>query len=241
MDEYVINSTTFTPVSQYMIQGNDAKLSGMGIPIQLNNGILINDYMKMLWEDSQNIYNGNYIPSKLNYWIPIMFMHNSDQIAMQGNAHIKYLYLCDGLYIPYLLEKLQLSRRFIGKTISKYDSIVITSNCEMLSYNEENLILMTHNRFIKNIDNNVKNEDGSIRFEFDNLLDNLFIGNDLQIRYYVDNFVLYLEIMEITLNCPKINYLFKYDLNYPIEITALANTTFSLNRVITENTPIFKF
>jgi hypothetical protein len=100
---------------------------------------------------------------------------------------------------------------------------------------------MTHNRFIKNIDNNVKNEDGSIRFEFDNLLDNLFIGNDLQIRYYVDNFVLYLEIMEITLNCPKINYLFKYDLNYPIEVTALANTTFALNRVITENTPIFKF
>lgn len=239
--EYVINSTTFTPVSQYMIQGNDAKLSGMGIPIQLNNGVLINDYMKMLWEDSQNIYNGNYIPSKLNYWIPIMFMHNSDQIAMQGNAHIKYLYLCDGLYIPYLLEKLQLSKRFIGKTISKYDSIVINSNCEILSYNNENLILMTHNRFIKNIDNNVKNEDGSIRFEFDNLLDNLFIGNDLQIRYYVDNFVLYLEIMEITLNCPKINYLFKYDLNYPIKVTPLANITFTLNRAVEEKNSIFKF
>ena len=120
---YVINTTTFTPISQFMMQRNESLVSGMGVPIQINNHIMVNNHMEMLYNDYLNIQNGRYIPTVFNYWIPIMFMHDSEQIQMQGNNYLKFLYLCDGLYIPYLLEKLQLTKRFIGTTVKNYNQI----------------------------------------------------------------------------------------------------------------------
>lgn len=213
---YVINTTTFTPISQFMMQRNESLVSGMGVPIQINNHVMINNHMQMLYNDYLNIQNARYIPTVFNYWIPIIFMHDSEQIQMQGNNFLKFLYLCDGLYIPYLLEKLQLTKRFIGTTVKNYNQIQITSNCKILKYNNESLVLLTNNRFIPNMQNNVVNDDKTIRFEFENLSDSVYIGNDLQIRYYVDNKILHIDIKEIQTNTPKLNYLFPIEVNYPI-------------------------
>ena len=215
---YVINTTTFTPISQFMMQRNESLVSGMGVPIQINNHVLVNNHMAMLYNDYQKIQNGQYIPTVFNYWIPIIFMHDSEQIQMQGNNFLKFLYLCDGLYIPYLLEKLQLTKRFIGTTVKNYNQIKITSNCKILKYNNESLVLLTNNRFIPNMQNNVVNDDNSIRFEFENLSDSVYIGNDLQIRYYVDNKILYIDIKEIQTHTPKLNYLFPIEVDYPISL-----------------------
>jgi hypothetical protein len=64
--------------------------------------------------------------------------------------------------------------------------------------------------------NNVVNDDKTIRFEFENLSDSVYIGNDLQIRYFVDNKILHIDIKEIQTNTPKLNYLFPIEVNYPI-------------------------
>ncbi len=216
--DYVINTTTFTPISQFMMQRNESLVSGIGVPIQINNHMLVNNHMEMLYNDYQKIQNGQYIPTVFNYWIPIIFMHNSEQIQMQGNNYLKFLYLCDGLYIPYLLEKLQLTKRFIGTTVKNYNQVKITSNCKILKYNNESLVLLTNNRFIPNMQNNVVNDDNSIRFEFENLSDSVYIGNDLQIRYYIDNKILHIDIKEIQTNTSKLNYLFPIEVDYPISL-----------------------
>jgi hypothetical protein len=169
-----------------MMQRNESLVSGMGVPIQINNHIMVNNHMEMLYNDYLNIQNGRYIPTIFNYWIPIIFMHNSEQIQMQGNNYLKFLYLCDGLYIPYLLEKLQLTKRFIGTTVKNYNQIQITSNCKILKYNNESLVLLTNNRFIPNMQNNVVNDDKTIRFEFENLSDSVYIGNANNKREQVD-------------------------------------------------------
>jgi hypothetical protein len=235
---YVINTTTFTPISQFMMQRNESLVSGMGVPIQINNHIMVNNHMEMLYNDYLNIQNGRYIPTIFNYWIPIMFMHDSEQIQMQGNNFLKFLYLCDGLYIPYLLEKLQLTKRFIGTTVKNYNQIQITSNCKILKYNNESLVLLTNNRFIPNMQNNVVNDDNSIRFEFENLSDSVYIGNDLQIRYFVDNKILHIDIKEIQTNTPKLNYLFPIEVNYPV---SLENYAISFtNRTLQQNNTITK-
>lgn len=215
---YIVNCTTITPVSQFMMQRNESLLSGVGAPLQINNGLLINKCLKALYEDAQNIKAERLIPKSLNYWIPVIYMHTSDQINIQETNQMQYLYLYDGLYIPYLLEKLQLSKRFIGKTVKQYDKIQITSNCKILKYETENLVLLTNNRFLKNVRNNVKDDDNIINFEFATMNDENFIGNDLQIRYYIDNKILYLDIKEILTNGPKLNYLFPFELQYPIEV-----------------------
>jgi hypothetical protein len=250
----VVNSTTITPSSQfisqcdekYSIDGYYLTTSDLGYPVQLNNKLLANPQMKNLQVLAEHILNSSdKFEFTQNYWVPLMFTFNGEQKEINN---LQYIYLGDGLFIPALLETLQLTKRHIGRDVDYYNDIVITSNCKIISYETKEylttkhtpLLLVTNNRHLTGVNANVLVGNDIIQFEYSSLGDEIFIGNDLQIRHYIKNNVLYVQINEINTNAPKIKHLYPFETIYPIsfELNLTKNIKSNENIEVTRQAPL---
>lgn len=216
--DYSIWKTTFIPQSK-MLNTSDglAKLSfDYTEPLQFNNELQIMFKNSVIYEkiiDGQikrygemaSKFNDMYSnENEIRMWLPAFYVFNRNMVAPK-----KMVYLGEALYIPALLCKLRLN-----KYVSNIGSVDVTSNMDVIKYNNKPIFVMTSNRFIKSINyNNISENNGTATWNMDD--SNVFVGNPLEIIYYEVNGKLKITINEIK-SYQKIANLFTLKLNYDI-------------------------
>ena len=169
---------------------------------------MINTQIKQYYTNYNYLFD-EYHEDDVKLWVPALFYFKPDRT----NNKARYLYLYDMIFIPSLLYKLRLYD-FCDTSVN---NIEITSNQEIIYGNGHPLFMKTNNRFIKNIANIEVSSEVS-GFEFEEISNEIFIGNDLQITYYISkdsnqNKKLHITINELC-NSQKINNLYAIKTNY---------------------------
>ena len=169
---------------------------------------MINTQIKRYYNNYSYLFD-EYHEDDVKLWVPALFYFKPDRT----NNKSRYLYLYDMIFIPSLLYKLRLYD-FCDTSVN---NIEITSNQEIIYGNGHPLFMKTNNRFIKNIANIEVSSEVS-GFEFEEISNEIFIGNDLQITYYISkdsnqNKKLHITINELC-NSQKINNLYAIKTNY---------------------------
>ena len=119
-------------------------------------------------------------------WVPIFYTCTDEMVSP-----LKWVYLCDGIFIPALLKRLRLDK---WVDLQHYSHINIKSNQKIIYNNQKPLLMFTQNRFI-DFELNVRDDNGTLRFNYDFLTDEIFIGNDLKIVYNIEG-----DVLNITIN-----------------------------------------
>ena len=226
---YNINNIVFTPISKFVFQTDKTSYNrAFCTPLQFNNGLstieeiniqksqtgnldvtsMINTQIKQYYTNYNYLFD-EYHEDDVKLWVPALFYFKPDRT----NNKARYLYLYDMIFIPSLLYKLRLYD-FCDTSVN---NIEITSNQEIIYGNGHPLFMKTNNRFIKNIANIEVSSEVS-GFEFEEISNEIFIGNDLQITYYISkdsnqNKKLHITINELC-NSQKINNLYAIKTNY---------------------------
>lgn len=216
MTNYTVYSTMFVPTSKLMNQSTDNEdhESWMSI-IQFNNQNIVifrddNKYEQMTlgqikrYANNAGIYTrkfGNEYDYKL--WIPSFYYNHS---SMFKKTHIYYI--GEFLYLPGLLGRLRLDAYN-----TMLQNVIVTSNMELIKYNDKPIMLRTSNTFLENIDfsNSVDSTSTTASFSISN--NTLYTGHPLEISYYIQYGNLYITINEVVRN-QKINNLFKIKTDY---------------------------
>lgn len=180
----VFVNTTFTPISKFVFQ-TDSVEYGFGDVLQLNNSKLIRNQISKLSEGYKKVLEDQ-PEDDVKLWVPIFYTCTDEMVSP-----LKWVYLCDGIFIPALLKRLRLDK---WVDLQHYSHINIKSNQKIIYNNQKPLLLFTQNRFI-DFELNVMDDNGILRFNYDFLTDEIFIGNDLKIVYNIEG-----DVLNITIN-----------------------------------------
>ena len=176
-------------------------------PLQFNNNIITSGPFgkhEIIYNQILEYYaEANEKKPENKLWVPSVYCFNQEFVKP-----FKYVYMGECLFLPNLLRLLELEDYATSDGLT---NVVLTSNCKIITFNNNvPLFLITHNRFIKNIEY-IDYGGGSIAFPVDQ--DKIYSGNSLDISYYINSGKLYLTINEAIAK-PIVNNLFPLKINY---------------------------
>jgi hypothetical protein len=145
-------------------------------------------------------------------------MHIEINKTTTNPAYIDIFYLGDAIYVPNLLKRLELNDWYPTYINNTENSINIESNNDVIMVNHYPLFITTSNRFLVNETQYVdpligfNNKDNTKDIEY-NIPNKLYVGNSLEITYYISNSKLNLVVNE-SKNGLKISLPYNINYNY---------------------------
>lgn len=218
IDNHKLHYTNYVPSSTMLISEPYRFTKGTEViefvctPLQFNNTYMyngVNGNATIIENQILNYYLATDLKKQgvsdanRKLWVPCFYYLNQEIIGKS-----KFLYLGDALYLPNLLTHLRLYEFTSTSGLSNVD---LTSNCEIISYKNIPLMLMTCNRFISGVQINNPHDIDGISFPHEN--SRIYTGNSLDITYYLSGNRLKITINETTDRC-KIQNLFKIQTKY---------------------------
>jgi hypothetical protein len=222
-DEYLTYLTSIQLNNYKVALSNRTKEYGYIVDIQLGNYYDYITYNEELYRTES--VNAN----KLKLWVPLFYVLNSYETALSNMhieinktttnpAYIDIFYLGDAIYVPNLLKRLELNDWYPTYINNTENSINIESNNDVIMVNHYPLFITTSNRFLVNETQYVdpligfNNKDNTKDIEY-NIPNKLYVGNSLEITYYISNSKLNLVVNE-SKNGFKISLPYNINYNY---------------------------